>query len=122
MSKKLEKIRNFCAECDGEGEVSVCCQAGVHEGRCECGKFCKSDYCCYCEGNGYTEYSLGDEVDIFVCVWSEEYLQKQLYVPKEVGDTKTFTGDIVEIVDKWNVVVKIGRKKVNVKIEDLSIR
>ena len=72
-------------------------------------------------GQGFSEDCLGDEVDIFVCVWSEDYLKEHLYVPKEVGDTKDFSGVLVEIVDNWNVVVKVGKKNVNVKIEDIGI-
>lgn len=122
MTKKLEIIRDFCDQCCGSGDVSGCCSAEVDDGRCsECGRFCTAEHCHCCEGQGFTEYSVGDEVDIFVCVWSEEYLQKQLYVPKAVGDTKDFSGEIVEIIDNWNLVVKVGRKKVNVKIEDIGI-
>ena len=55
-------------------------------------------------------------------MWSEEYLKDQLYRPKEVGDTKDFTGKLIEIIDDWNTIVKIGKKKVNVKIENLSKR
>ena len=122
MTQKLEIIRDFCDQCGGSGDVSSCCSAEFDDGRCsECGRFCIAEHCHNCEGQGFTEYSLGDEVDIFVCVWSEDYLKEQLYVPKEVGDTKDFSGVIVELVDNWNVIVKVGKKLVNVKIEDIGI-
>ena len=123
MTQKLEKIRSYCIECGGEGEVSNCCKAQVDNKRCvDCGRFCRIDVCYNCEGYGYQEFCVGDEVDVFVCVWSEEYLKEALYKPKKVGDTKTFTGEIVEIVDNWNTFVKIDKKKIKVKIEDLETR
>jgi len=125
VTQKLEKIRDFCNECDGEGEVSECCQGGCDEHRCsECGRFCRTDVCHNCEGQGCTEYCLGDEVEVFVCVWSEEYLKDQLYRPKAVGDTKTYEGKLVEIVDNWNVRVRIPKKRktVDIKLEDISTR
>lgn len=123
MTKKLEVIRDYCCECGGEGEVSHCCQAEVDDHRClSCGRYCKKEVCYSCEGYGHTEYRLGDEVDIFVCVWSEDYLKKQFYGWKDDMSSKTHTGDIVEIVDNWNLIVKVGRKKINVKVEDISTR
>lgn len=123
MSEKLEKIRDFCCECGGEGKTSHCCQDELDDDRCtNCGRYCKKDVCGYCEGRGYTEYHVGDEVEVFVCVYSDDYLKDQLYKPKAVGDTKTFQGKILGFEDRWNALVKIGRKKVRVKIDDLTMR
>jgi len=123
MSEIIKQVRDYCEECQGEGHISECCSAEVDNGRCiSCGRFCSKDVCHNCEGAGYLEYKVGDEVDIFVCVWSEDYLKNQLYKPKELGDTKDFTGKIIEFPDRWNVVVKVGKKKINVKLEDISVR
>lgn len=123
MGKKLEKIREICRECGGEGKLSSCCQAESYDGRCGiCGRFCKIEICHDCYGEGFNTYKLGDEVEIFVCIWSEEYLKDQLYRPKKLGDSKNFDGKLIEILDNWNVIVKVGRKKIKVKIEDISIR
>jgi len=123
MSNKIVEVKIFCDECGGEGEVSSCCNTEFDEHRCGgCGRFCGVDTCHNCEGAGYNEYHVGDEVDVFVCIWSEEYLQNQLYKPKYAGDSKEFTGKIIEFVDKWNTVLRIGKKKVNVKLDDISQR
>ena len=124
MTKKLEIIRDICNECGGEGEVSHCCRAEIDEdNRClACGRYSRKDVCNNCEGWGHTEYKLGDEVDVFVCVYSDDYLKDALYKPKKLGDTKTFVGNIVDIPDNWHVDVKIGRKKINIKLEDIEIR
>ena len=123
MSDKITRIRDYCDECGGEGDVSGCCSAEVDENRCvSCGRFCQSEPCHNCEGMGHVEFNVGDEVDIFVCGWSEMYLREQLHEPKDIEDTKTFTGKILEFPSRWDSIVKVGKKKVNIKIEDLSVR
>jgi len=123
MSEKITRVRDYCDHCGGEGDVSECCSAEVDEHRCvDCGRFCGKDVCQYCEGAGYIEYNIGNEVDIFVCVWSEDYLTKQLHKPKDVDDVKTYSGKIVEFIDRHNAIVKVGKKKINVKIEDIQFR
>ena len=123
MSEKIIKVRDFCDHCDGEGNVSECCEGYIDEHRCgSCGRFCSVNLCHNCNGEGHTDYHIGDEVDVFVCVWSEDYLQDQLHKTKDPDDSKTFTGKIIEFVDKWNAVVLIGKKKISVKIEDISFR
>lgn len=124
MTEKLEKIRNYCNDCDGEGDVSECCNGYVDDKRClSCGRFCKIEVCHNCEGYGYQEFSLDDEVDVFVCAWSEEYLIDALFKPKGRDmESKTFTGVILELPDIWHAIVKIDKKKINIKVEDLSIR
>ena len=123
MSEKLEKIRDFCEHCYGSGDVSACCNAEVDDGRCQaCGRFCKIDVCHNCDGRGYNEYHVGDEVEVFVCVWTDEYLKDLLYHPKKVGDTRTYRGKIVEFIDKWNVRVRVPKKRkvIEVKLEDIE--
>ena len=108
MSKKLEKIRKICMECGGEGKISRCCQAEAWQGKCgNCGRFCKTDYCPYCDGVGYLDYRVGDNIQVFICVWSPEELKDQLYHPKVLGDTKTYEGKIVEFEDEFSAWVKI---------------
>ena len=65
-----------------------------------------------------------DEVDVFVCVWSPEYLKEMLYMSKKVGDTKNYTGKITEIIDEFNVEVRIDqkRKKFKIGLEEISTR
>ena len=122
MGEKITEVRDFCDKCDGEGNVSECCGAYTNEHRCaSCGRFCSVDSCHNCNGEGHIDYHIGDEVEVFLCVWSEDYLQDQLYKPKDYGDSKTFIGKIVEFVDKWSAVVLIKKKKVDVKLEDLTI-
>jgi len=129
-TKKLEKIRNLCHECSGEGEVSQCCQAEVMvvngRKRCyACTRFCKSDYCGNCNAEGWLEYKVGDEVLVFVCMFSRRELQDQLYHSKNKGDTKTFEGKIVEIVSDDEVMVKIKYRKsglVKINVDDLEVR
>lgn len=124
MGTKLKTIREYCNDCNGEGMVSSCCHAEHFANRCgECGKFCRSEPCHECHGQGYEEYSIGDEVVIFLCVYSEKYLLEQFnYKPKKLGDNKTFEGEIVEFIDKFNANVKINKKIYNVKIQDLEVR
>ena len=130
MGEKVTEVRDYCDECGGEGDVSGCCSAEVDDGRCvNCSRFCYTDPCHNCEGAGHVDYHIGDEVDIFLCVWSEQYLTDQFKdlkifgrLPKEVGDSRIFTGNLIEFTDRWNVIVKIGKKKINVKLEDISTR
>lgn len=123
MTKKLEKIVNICPECGGEGVLSKCCDNYIDNGRClACGRFCKKDFCHECGGEGTMTYEIGTEVHIFVCVWSDISLQLELdYFPEAVGDTKTFRGKISDIVDDWNVKVRIGRKKYKISINELTL-
>lgn len=89
-SKTGEYLQMVCMECGGEGEISMCCQDSIYQGRCACcGRYSKTDVCCNCNGYGVLEYRVGDEVEVFVCVWSPEYLKDLLYVPKKVGDRKS---------------------------------
>lgn len=123
MNEKITKVEKHCHECGGEGDVSGCCSAEVDGGRCmSCGRFCHVDECHDCSGHGCLEFNVGDQVDIFVCAWTEQYLQDQLYKSKHVNDSKTFTGKIIDFVDEWNAIVKVGKKKINVKLDDLNIR
>jgi hypothetical protein len=116
-SKSGDYIEKMCLECCGEGEMSACCQDYVNNGRCAaCGRFCKTDYCCECQGEGRLRFCKGDEVEVFVCVWSPEYLKELLYMPKKVGDTKTYRGEITKIIDDWNAEVKLRGKRDRVKI------
>ena len=110
--EKLEILRHMCHECSGDGEVSHCCQAEVMnvngKNRCyACTRFCKVEYCHNCNASGWLEYRVGDEVSVFVCMFSRRELQDQLYHPKVRGDTKTYYGKNVELVDDEHVMVKI---------------
>lgn len=120
----VKKMRVWCDECYSEGELSDCCDAGAGDGRCElCGRFCSTHPCHNCEGSGYLEYRVGDEVLIFVCVWSPEHVQK-LYNPKKVGDTKNFEGKIVDILDDQQIAVRVKYRKQPMIFnpEDLEVR
>ena len=123
MSKNLEKIINVCPECGGEGVLSECCSNYIEDSRClDCGRYSRTDCCHECNGEGVMKYEVGTEVEIFVCVWSSLDIQLELdYHPEAVGDTKTFKGKISDIVDEWNVKVRIGRKKYNVSVEELTL-
>ena len=124
MPEPLKTVREYCMECNGTGDLSSCCNAEVDAGRCmQCGKFCKTNCCYDCNGEGYNEYSVGDEVEIFICIWSDEYLRNQVaFKPKHVGDVKTYKGKIIEFKDRWNAVVKIWGREITVKIDDLDMR
>lgn len=121
---KLTQISKPCNQCDGAGYVSNCCQAPMdeRENRCEyCGKFCIKVYCC----EGYEVFKVGDEVDIFVCVYSPKYIKEYFHKPKKLGDSKTYTGTILEIVDEFHVIVKVkySRKQpIKINIEEISER
>jgi hypothetical protein len=79
-----------------------------------------------CQGRGYVEYGVGDEVLIFVCIYSDESLKTQLYCPKRLGDTKTFEAVITDIIDDFNIEVRIkykrGKKTYVLSPYDLEIR
>jgi len=119
----IKKVRQYCEDCYGVGEVSSCCNSDCENGRCLlCGRYCKEVPCDNCWGQGYIDYEVGDEVEIFVCAYSDEYLWNSLHKPKHIEDSKTFTGKIKSFIDDKNAVVRIGRKEVNIEIKDLSIR
>jgi len=105
-------------------QISSCCDAPMseHEHRCEyCGKFCVKNFCC----EGYDIFKVGDEVDIFVCVYSPKYIKEYFYKPKKHGDNKTYTGTILEIIDEFHVIIKVkfSRKEpIKINIDELSIR
>lgn len=118
--KKIEIIRKDCSECYGEGFISQCCQSTVFDNRCEnCNRFCKKDFCC----EGYEDFKVGDEVFIFVCVYSPGYLRDLCKSIKKHGDTKTLEGKIVKLVDSDTAEVKIKRIKesVEIKAEEMSL-
>lgn len=121
---KITQISKPCNQCDGAGYVSSCCDAPMdeNENRCEyCGKFCKKNYCC----EGYERFEVGDEVEIYVCIYSPEYIKNYFYKPKKLGDSKFFTGKILEIIDDSNVLVKVrySRKEpIKINIEEISER
>ncbi|MFW6242816.1 MAG: hypothetical protein ACOC2W_01520, partial [bacterium] len=53
-----------CDQCMGEGDVSSCCEEYIDNNRCSiCGKFCKKSVCVYCDGIGYLEYNINDNVE-----------------------------------------------------------
>lgn len=123
MVKKSNLVYSeHCHVCDGTGILSDCCMDEVFEGRCEvCGKSCTSHPCDTCFGEGIIEYHVGDVVDIFVTIYSEEYVKEQLYNPKDVNDTKTFQGKIIKFENHNDCIVEINNKNVKLKIEDISI-
>jgi hypothetical protein len=112
-----------CNECYGEGSFSSCCCEYIDNGKCLlCGKFCKRDVCSKCEGYGKIEYNIGDDVEIFVCAYSSEYLKENLYQSKGYNDFKTFKGKIIKIIDSFHLLVKIKyyKKELKINIEDLE--
>ena len=119
--KKLTQISKICDDCDGTGEVSYCCDAPVYDNRCSyCGKFCKIHYCC----EGEEVYKVGDEVEIFVCIYTPEHLKDYFYHPKQLGDCKTYQGKILELLDDYHVLVKIrySRKEpIKLSIDEISV-
>lgn len=122
--KKMKTVTRCCDECCGTGDISWCCGAGVDAGRCEvCGRFCKARPCDNCWGAGYLKYDVGDDVEVFVCCWSPEYLKDLLYRPKKLGDTKTYSGKITDIIDEFKFEVHIDqkRKKYVIGVEELIL-
>ena len=114
-------IRKHCEECYGEGENSSCCGDGVDDNKCiSCGKFCHTEGCYNCNGQGYNDFHVGDEVEIFVCIHSSEYLKKNLYKSKKLGDSKFFRGKIAKLIGKDKVQVKLRNKTIRVDIEEVS--
>lgn len=118
----ITEVRNFCHECNGDGNVSSCCEFIIDDNRCGlCGKFTKVKPCYHCDGNGEIKYELGDKVEIFICAWSPKYLMDTLYEINEVGQSKTFKGTIVKIIDEFNVIVSIKWKKYKINVDDLLL-
>jgi hypothetical protein len=106
----LKKIRKICDKCHGEGEVSSCCNANLYANRCTvCGKFCHREPCHDCWGVGYHEYSIGDEVENF-------------NQHKSFGEIKTFTGNIIKLLDRENAMIIIDEKVFTVKINNLKLK
>ena len=125
MEKKLDKVGIICDVCGGEGYISKCCGGYVDTyNRCsECNKFCKKECCYDCGGEGETIYKIGDDVDIFICIYSNVYLKALLsYQPLKRGESKTFHGTIKEFVDRYKAVVEIDGTNYNINIEDISLR
>jgi hypothetical protein len=106
-------------ECNGEGRISACCGEYVDGNKCAvCGRFCKTDVCCDCEGVGYLRFAKDDEILVFVCTYSPEYLKALLYEPKKQGDTKTYRGVITKIFpDDNRAEVKLRGKKEKLLID-----
>jgi hypothetical protein len=126
MAKKSgDYIEKWCLECNGEGMISRCCGDYVDGNKCACcGRFCKADVCCDCEGAGYLRFAKDDEVEVFVCVYSPEYLKELLYRPKKYGDAKTYRGVITKIFPDDNraeIKLQGKRNKVVVDIDELSV-
>lgn len=122
--KEIKRLTRCCDECCGTGDVSCCCGSGVDVGRCEvCGRFCKARPCDNCGGAGYLEYRVGDDVEVFVCCWSPEYLKEMLYKPKKLGDTKTYSGKITDIIDEFKLEVRVyqKRKKYVIGVEEIYL-
>lgn len=126
MGKTINEITKVCNECDGEGLISSCCGAGVEKFnktyQCSmCFKFCKTDHCC----DGYEKFKIGSKVELFICVYSPKYLRDLLYSSKELGDSKSFKGEIVEFVDNYNALVKIKYRRdknpIKVDVDNLSL-
>jgi len=55
-------------------------------------------------------------------MYSPPELREQLYQSKKLGDSKIFEGEILEFKDHAKCVVKVGKKKINLRIEDISKR
>lgn len=119
LVKDMKSTEHYCDDCGGSGDISSCCDAELDGNRCmSCNRFCSIDVCLACQGAGSLTYSVGDNVDIFVCAYSSDKLKKQLYNAKKVGDSKTFSGKITKILDKgWSLKVKVKRKPKEVKVE-----
>jgi hypothetical protein len=119
---ELTQISKPCNECGGAGFLSSCCNAPIYErvNRCMyCGKFCSKNFCC----EGYEIFKVGDDVHIFVCVYSPEYIKQYFHKPKKLGDCKSFTGKILKIIDDFNVLVKVkySRKEpIKINVGEIS--
>lgn len=112
MEKVINKIHKICDECDGEGVTSCCCDMAAYKKNntyvCSyCNKFCKVHYCC----EGDVEFKVGTKVRIYVCTYTPEYLKDLLYKPKKLEDSKHFYGEIVELCDDYNALVKIKYRR-----------
>lgn len=115
----MNSITLICGECNGYGESSSCCNDYINNNKCNCcGKFCRSEICYECDGEGEIIYSIGDHVEINVNIYSLNSLKKELsYYPKNLQDSKTFNGNIIQIVDKNYCKVKIKYSKKEIKIQ-----
>lgn len=127
----MNEVTLVCEDCYGDGELSSCCMEGMEDNRCmACGKFTKSDICGRCNGTGHIKYSIGDQVSIFVCVWSPYILQEKLYRPPIMMTvkgaeitSKTFYGRIEDIVDERHALVKIKytQQLVTLPLEEMEL-
>jgi len=107
----------------GDGQISECCHDVTDGNRCSlCGKFCHIEVCMDCNGQGFTDFHIGDEVEIFVCVWSPQYLIENLYKVKNCDDSKFFRGKITKLIDDRTVEVKVNRKLLNIGIDEIISR
>jgi hypothetical protein len=125
IKKSGDYIEKWCLECNGEGRISACCGEYVSpDNRCGiCGRFCKTDWCCECNGEGYRRYARDDEIEVFVCIWSPDYLKDLLYKPKKQGDTKTYRGVITKIFPDDNraeVRLRGKKEKMIIDIDELN--
>lgn len=119
----MNNITLICGECCGYGESSSCCNDYIDNNKCNCcGKFCRSDMCYECEGKGKIKYSIGDDVEINLNLYSSDSLKKELsYHPKNIKDSKIINGKIIEILDKNYCKVKIKYSKKEIKIQYINL-
>lgn len=110
-----KSITKICDECGGTGFISACCGAELDGHRCSyCNKFAKTAFCC---GDGFENYKIGDDVFVHVCIYDRDYLKENLYNPKEHGNSKTFKGKILKIIDDYFIDVKIKYRNKVLRLE-----
>lgn len=114
----------ICSECFGEGVTSDCCGESVdriskNKYQCSsCMKFCRVDYCdrCYLLDN----LNNGDDVDIFLCVYSSKNLTK--YKPFNIkgykyGDSRYEKVKFIKFVNDYYAIIRHPKMNKNIKIE-----
>ena len=117
-----DHITIICEECGGEGRISSCCNNYVDGNKCaECGKFCRTEICIDCHGEGDITYHVDDDVEIFVGNFSSTHIKENLFWPKNYDDFKIFRGKITRIINDSTVEVKIKRKGIyDIDIHDIT--
>ena len=121
MELKRNKVSRLCPDCNGYGAVSSCCNSGTDDNRCDCGRFCRQDFCHKCGSECELVYRVGDQIELMVWGGSPKWIKETLYNPKGYFDTKFYYGKIVEIIDDNYVSVKLRKRpEIVVMLEDID--
>jgi len=114
----MKWITRVCDNCSGGGETSRCCDAEIENNKClSCNKFAASVVCMDCNGSGYYEWFVGQQVKVYVGPFTGPPL-KQFFRKKSLW----LPGKIISTYGKSKVKIKLRRadKPMIIHVNDLE--